>query len=230
MTEATGESSSGEKLWAGKYKSAEEMETALLAQNKEVYKLIDQNKQLSSQVKTVTLVPDVYKVPANLEWVKDEVNDLTVMAKNSGLSQEAFEKFVTELNTKRSVENENFEEQKKAIGQDNLNVITDYVKKNYPESVQKDVLNKFIRDSEARKQALNDRNKKLDTRVPGMDRANSGEQGNSHASKEPEAYDGQNELLKLGKEVEANPSNTFLREKMINLAKEVGHARGLGQK
>jgi len=208
-----------DKLWAGKYKTAEDMETALLSQNKEVYKLLDEKKLLAAKIQE-NLVPESYKVPDGLDHIKGEIDDLKAMARASGLTQDLFVKMISEINTKRIVEYDRFLESKKALGEANVTVLDDYVKKNYPESLHQTILNKLITEPDARKQAMDDRDKRLNSRVSGMDSGNPG----SGITKDSR-YDGEQELAKLAEEYERNPSNTKIKDKLINLATEIGQAR-----
>ena len=211
------------KLWAGKYKTAEEMEVALLRANKETFKIIEEKNQLAEKVKEIPVVPESYAVPAGLEYVTSELSDLKLVAKQSGLSQTMFEKMVTELNTKRSIEHNDFEEKKVSLGTAKMAVLKDYVEKNYPAELQDTILTSLIKDEKARGAAMSDREKRLNSSTPGFNTANPGADGKGGVPYTP--YEGFQETLELARQAEQDPGNLRLREKLINTAAEVGRAR-----
>lgn len=206
-----------ERLWAGKYKTPEDMEAALFAQNKEVYKLIDEKKSLSAKFQEVGVVPETYTVPENLEYIKNDIGDFKKTAKQAGLSQSHFEKIIREMNSKKGLEYTKYEEKKQAIGSETLAVLNDYVKTNYPEPLHETIYSKLITDETARSKAMEDREKRLNSSIPAFAGATPG-------SPRPEAYDGEKAALQAGEEYRKNPTEKN-KQKYIEICAEVSRAR-----
>lgn len=205
------------KLWAGKYKSPEDLEEAY----KNTAKIYQDNQELKKQVEKLSVVPDDYTVPSELGLRQADINEIKAIAKASGLNQDQFIKTAQEMQTRIVKQNEVFEESKKALGEDKLTLINDYVSKNIPKHLHDVVLNKLIRSKDALDEALEHRSKLLNSEAPGMSQAG----GNV-----PEKYDGATELRKAAEECHKDPGNMQKRNKYIELAREVGEARGLGRK
>ncbi len=205
------------KLWAGKYKSPEDLEEAY----KNTAKIYQDNQELKKQVDRLSTVPDDYEVPSELGLRQADVNEIKAIAKASGLNQDQFVKTAQEMQTRIVKQNEAFEESKKSLGEDKLTLINDYVNKNIPKHLHDVVLNKLIRNKDALDEALAHRSKLLNSEAPGMSQA-----GGNVTQK----YDGEAELRKAAEEAHKDPSNMQKRNKYIELAREVGEARGLGQK
>ena len=104
---------------------------------------------------------------------------------------------------------------KSELGQDKLTIITDHIKKNYPESVQQAVLNQVIKDKTAMSDILKERDSRLNSQVPGMDRANQGS---------PTKYDGEKELKEAAEAFRRNPSQKT-KDRYIDVARQVGEER-----
>lgn len=108
-----------------------------------------------------------------------------------------------------------FEERKKVLGDDKINILHDYTKKFLPEKLQEVALNKLIEDEEAMNQALKDRDNRLNSKAPGM---------NSGSTSTPERYDGQKDLLAAREEHRRHPTQKN-REKYIDLCRQIGEER-----
>lgn len=221
MTEVATETKSVEveKLYAGKYKTAEEMETAIIGKDQEYGRLRQTHEDLKKTHDINNVVPESYVVPVGSEIIKDEIAALQEAAKIAQLPQEKFDRISRELIQKKQNELAALDAKRKEVGDANIVILEDYVKKAYPPSVQKTVLDQLITDPAARDEALKHRDKLLNNRAPGMDNGNPGGQAPK------EAYDGQKEMQDLAKRYESNKHDKKLRDKMIETAREVGEQR-----
>lgn len=204
------------KLWAGKYKTVEDLEEAY----KKTAKLYQDYQVLQKQVEVLTKAPDDYDVPTDVVMRGQEIEGLKLIAKNAVLTQEQFNKTARDMQDRVSKQNQAFEDAKKSIGDEKLIVLEDYVKKNYPAKLHEHVLIKLIKDKEAMNDALKDRDARLNSQAPGMSQA-----GGSVTEK----FDGERELKKAAHEYSQDPRDPSKKRRYIELAKDVGHARGLGQ-
>jgi hypothetical protein len=160
--------SAGAKLYAGKYKTPEEMEDAIKAKDNESHKLFEKNKQLQQTLEQSNVAPEHYDLPGGSTAISDELDGIISMAKAASLSQEKFEKLVNERVSAKTNFITQLETAKKELGEPTMNLLTDYVKKNYPENVHETLINGYILNPAARKEALAHREKLLSSRTPGM--------------------------------------------------------------
>lgn len=201
------------RLYAGKYKTIEELEEGY----RNAAGVYNENESLKLQF----AVPEQYQAPTGVLLREAELNDLKSLAKRSGLSQNQFNNMTLEMSQHIKYNIDSLESAKQALGPEKLNLVTDYVKQNYPASLQETVINKLLKDGNAMSDALKDRDQKLNSSVPGMRDA-------STSIPQP-AYDGFKELEKASLEYRQNP-NERNRNLYISLAQEVGESRGLGKK
>ncbi|HSS97000.1 MAG TPA: hypothetical protein VLK33_08220 [Terriglobales bacterium] len=157
------ESNQGEQLYAGKYKTVGELEEGY----KNAAKIFQENDDLKKKFEEVTKVPDAYNVPADLTLHESDLEAVRNEAKNSGLTQAQFEKLARERNARSASKAQSFEEAKKALGADNTNVLQDFLKKSYPDKAAEVLLKQAIVNKEVREQILEQRNKALNSTVPG---------------------------------------------------------------
>lgn len=153
-----------EKLYAGKFSTVEALEEGY-NNGAAVY---EENQKLKSQLTELTSVPQDYTVPTEVKLSENEVNEVKRIAKNSGFSQQHFDKLIRETEQYGHTKNQQFEETKKSLGTEKLNILEDYVKNNYPEKLHQNILNKLIEDKDAREAALTHRQSLLNTSIPGM--------------------------------------------------------------
>lgn len=210
VTEVIG--SSEPKLFAGKYKTVEELEEGYKAS----LRVHLENKELKEKYDEATSVPDSYKVPEGLQLRENEVREIQQIARDSGLTQIQFERTAKAMEERIKSQRESFEAARKEIGDQRLVLIEDYVKKAYPESLQQPVINHIIKDKKAMDDALKHRDQLLDSRVPGID-------GSGNLGKKP-SYDGQKEVMEAAREYERSPTQAN-KDRYIALATEVGHER-----
>ena len=203
------------RLYAGKYKSVEELEKAY---GHSVNAFVEKGK-IEKELERYK-VPEDYSVPDGHNFRDEDVQEIKDISRIAQLSQEQFERTFKEMHTKVVTNAEQhqkeLEERKAAIGDEKLNLLEEYVEKHYPGSVREIVFNKLIRDESAMTDALKDREQKLNTQIPGM----SGAKGVS-----VESYDGQKELTKAAMEYNSKPHDREAKERYLKLSQEVGHAR-----
>ncbi len=197
------------KLYAGKYKSVEELEKAY----KSSAGVFNENKTLKEQLKSFE-VPENYSLPESLSLHEQEIQGLQNIAKTAGLNQEQFNKTLLKMQEQQQQCQIQLEERKKMLG-DTLNVIEDYVTKIYPSTLHSTILNTLIGDENAMSEALKHRNQILNSQVPGL---------GSQRANLFDPTDGKEELANIAKEFRKNPSEKN-RKRYINLANEVAEAR-----
>lgn len=196
------------KLYAGKYKSVEELEKAY----KNSAKVFNDNKALQERLKNYE-VPESYNLP-DVSLPETMLQEIDGLAKAAGLSQKQFNKTLYAMVEQKNQYQTQLENKKKTLG-DKLNIVQDYVTKTYPTSLHTTILNTLIGDENAMSEALKHRDQLLNSQVPGL----SNQQANL-----TDPYDSQQEMLKMAKEYEKNPTNKN-RKRLINLAKEVAEER-----
>ena len=199
------------KLWAGKYKTVEDLEEAY----KNSRRAYTENADLKKQLEVYTNIPDDYELPSDMTLRQDEIKEIKSIAKNAGLTQSHFEKMAKEMESKIKANVDSFEKAKQEAGEDTINVLNDYVTRFYPEKLHETVINKLIKDKDAMSDALKHRDQILNSKVPGLS------QGSTAM---PQVYDGQKEVEKAALEYRKQPTEKN-RERYINLAREVGNER-----
>jgi hypothetical protein len=198
--------------WANKFKNPYELEKAY----GESVKVYNENKQLKQKIEEFQKAPDEYVMPDDLSLAEEDVKELSRIAKESDLSQAHFEKVAKKMSDNAIKAREAWENRKKDIGEEKLNLINDYVQRaNFPEKFQDIIINKIIEDNDAMSEAFKHRDKLLNSQVPGMN------QGTGMPDK---PNDGQKELRDLIIESEKRNSPD-LKDKIIKLAREIGHER-----
>jgi hypothetical protein len=158
------------KLYAGKFKSVEDLEAGY----NNAAKVYQENEDLKKKVDEVTTVPDDYQVPQDVMLHDNDVKDLKEVAKKSALTQTQFERLAMEQNQKVKVMADSFENAKKELGADNLNLLQDFIAKTYPDKVADKMLKEAIKDKDLRQQLLDQRTKMLNSSVPGINRPSNG--------------------------------------------------------
>lgn len=158
------DNNTGEKLYAGKYKTVEELEEGYKKSLPTFQENVDLKKKLEDQTK----VPDMYNTPSDIALHEADLEIIKAEAKNSGLTQAQYEKLVRERNARSAAKHQSFETAKKELGSDNINLLQDFLKKTYPEKVAEKLLNDAIANKEIREALLAQRTAALNTSVPGM--------------------------------------------------------------
>lgn len=202
MSEQNNQEGSGEKLYAGKFKTVEELEAGY----KNTATVYDENQNLKTKVNELSTVPDVYLNPADVQLDQTRIADIQARAKESGMTQAQYEKFVLSDKARLDQHQQSFDNMKKEVGEETINILTDYVKKNYPEPLHDNMLKSFIVNKDARTAALNHRQQLLGNQVPGMNRPAQGGYNVSHE-----------DVKKAYAAKEKNPHDLKARQAYINV-------------
>ncbi|WP_218814589.1 hypothetical protein [Rickettsiella endosymbiont of Dermanyssus gallinae] len=120
------------KLYAGKYKSVEELEKAY----KNSAKVFNENKILQEKLKSYE-VPENYSLP-EVSLAEPVLYDIQQLAKSAGLNQEQFNKTLLSMQEQQLQYQNQLEERKKQLGSQ-LKVVEDYVTKIYPAALHNTV-------------------------------------------------------------------------------------------
>jgi hypothetical protein len=158
------------KLYAGKFKTVEELEAGY----NNAAKVYQDNEDLKKKYDETTKVPDDYQIPSEVQLHENDLAQLKSAAKNSGLTQSQFEKLALAQNQTVRSKLESFENAKKEVGADNLNLLQDFIGKTYPEKAGAALLKEAIKNKEVRDALLEQRTKALNSTVPGSNRVSSG--------------------------------------------------------
>jgi hypothetical protein len=157
----------GEKLYAGKFKTVEELEAGY----KNSLPTFQENETLKKKLEDVTKVPDEYMTPSDVALHEADIAQIKLLAKNSGLTQAQYDKLARETNARTQANVQSFEAAKKELGADKLNMIQDFVKKQYGDKVSDALMKSVITNKELREEILNQRQAALNSAAPGMGRA-----------------------------------------------------------
>ncbi len=198
MTEQVNE----EKLYAGKFKTVEELEAGY--KNSAI--IYDENQNLKTKVSELSTIPENYLNPSDVELDQNRIADIQARAKETGMTQAQYEKFVRSDKARVDKNKESFVNMKKEVGEQTLNILTDYVSKNYPKELQENMLNTFIVNKDARAAALNHRTQLLNNNIPGMNRP---AQTNYNVSQE--------DVAKAYAAKEKNPHDLKARQAYLNI-------------
>lgn len=221
MTDQNSQTSSGTenneetpRKYAGKFDSVEDLEKAY----NEVGQTLRENATLKNEISQLRSAPDEYKISDGVVLQAEDLNDIKRIARAANLSQEHFEKIAEQMADRYKRNVESFETRKKEMGEEKLNVLTDFVKKTYPANVQDVILQRCIENENARSELMEQRDKLLNSRAPGINTGNTGGGGNR------QDYDGQKEVKELASEF-LKSKDPKVRDRLINIAREVGHER-----
>jgi hypothetical protein len=158
------------KLYAGKFKTVEDLETGY----KNAATVYDENEKLKKQMSELSEVPSSYLNPADLEVDQARATDIQARAKEAGMTQAQYEKFLRSDKARVEQQKQNFEKAKKELGEETMNLIQDFVNKAYPKEVAEGIINATVVNKEARQAILNQRQRALDNRMPGMEKPSHG--------------------------------------------------------
>jgi len=204
------------KLYAGKFKTVEELEAGY----KNSLPTFQENEQLKAKVAELGTIPDQYLNPADVELDQNRLTALQARAKAAGMTQAQYEKYVRNEKAVQEQGQQQFENLRKELGEQDLNLLKDYVNKNFPtytDSVKESFLNTLIVNKEARTAALNHRTQLLNNQVPGMNKT----PALGYAVT-------QEDIDKAYKAKNAQPNNLQLRNNYINLLKARGEQKRAG--
>lgn len=192
----------GTKLYAGKFKTVEELENGYNAS----LPTFQENEKLKNQLNEVTKVPDVYLKPEGIELDETRLKSLEARAKEAGMTQAQYNKFLASEKAALDSRKANFEAAKKEVGEQNINLITDYVKNNYPEALHEQMINTFIANKGAREAAFKHREQLIKNPIPGFG-----------ASPPPRYTVSDDDIKKAMAEKDKNPSDMKARQRYMSL-------------
>jgi hypothetical protein len=155
-----------ERLYAGKFKTVEDLEAGY--KNSAV--IYDENTTLKKKVDELSSVPSDYQNPSDVELEESRLTDIRARAKESGMTQVQYEKFVRSDKARVDAHKESFEQAKKDLGEEKTNLLKDYVDKHYPRELGDSMMKTFIMNKDARQAALNHRDQLLNNKLPGMEK------------------------------------------------------------
>ncbi len=192
----------GTKLYAGKFKTVEELENGYNAS----LPTFQENENLKKRLDEVTKVPDVYLKPEGIDLDEARLKNLEARAKESGMTQAQYNKFLASEKAALDSRKSNFENAKKEVGEQNINLITDYVKKNYPEALHEQMINTFIANKAAREAAFQHREQLIKNPLPGF------------GSSTPARYTvSDDDIKKAMAEKDKNPGDMKARQRYMTL-------------
>lgn len=200
-----------ERKYAGKYATVEELEEAY----KSSAAIFEENKTLKKKLEA----PGEYEVPSELTLPAEELQAIKAIAKNANLTQEQFLKTAQDMQTRIHTRQKSYEDQRAAVGEENLNVLTEYVKKNYPASLHDTILSSAIRNNKTREELMSDRGQRLNSQIPGGGNAGIGGGGDKKEN------DTRNHLIKLREAHMEDPRDPKKKEAYIQGCREVGHSK-----
>lgn len=155
-----------DKLYAGKFKTIEDLEAGY----KSSLPVFQENETLKKKVGELTEIPTTYLNPSDVEHDAQRIADIQSRAREAGLTQAQYEKFLRNDKARVEKNKSNFETARKEVGEETINILTDYVSKHYPAELKENMLKTFIGNKDARTAALNHRQQLLNNQVPGMQR------------------------------------------------------------
>lgn len=204
----------GEKLYAGKFKTVDELENGY----KSAATVYQANQNLTQQLEAATKVPDDYVPPVDITMQEDEAKTLKDIAKKSGLTQKQFDaaaKALADQNaiTKQAEVNRQLEIRKQ-LGDDKIALVNEFVSKTYPAQVADAVMKQALTSTEAFRALMAQRDASLNSSVPGM--------SNVGAAPQPVTH---NDVVTARNAHLAQPGNMKLRESYINLIAEQAKSR-----
>ncbi len=165
MTTENKEQNSEEKLYAGKFKTVEDLESGYKAS----LPVFQENETLKKRLAEETKVPEEYQTPKEVAMNEAQLGEIKKIAKSSALTQKQYETLVRETNTRTQAGLEQYENNKKEIGADNLNLMQDFLKKQYGEKAASALLQSAVMNKELREEILSQRTKALNSGAPGFD-------------------------------------------------------------
>ena len=150
MTEAATGEGTQPKKWAGKFDTPEALEEAYNTTGK----VHQDNVELRKKYDDLTKVPEAYTLPETIKVTVKEQALLDRAARKAGLNQDHYSKMVEEFHAEENTKMQALADRRKALGEEKVNVIHDYVKKFYPAKLQDVMFNEIIKDDDAMKQAM----------------------------------------------------------------------------
>lgn len=185
------------KLYAGKYKSVEELSNAYENLQQKYSQTSDEKKRLEERYRA----PDDYRVSATHALSENELSQVREEAKLASLNQEQFDVLVKRKSDEAINRKQRADKIREELGDEKINVLKDYVAKNYPPAIGKEMLEKVILDEKLRTEAFQHRDLTLSNTSPGIG-----------TTSDVYAKVTKTELEELAIKVDKNPANLELRD------------------
>jgi len=199
-------------LYAGKFKTVEELEAGY----NNAAKVYQDNEDLKSKYDSVTKVPDDYAIPQGIELHENDVANIKKTAKESGLTQAQFDKLAMAQNQSVKSKFESFENSKKEIGVDNLNLLQDFISKSYPEKAGAALLKEAIKNKEVRDAILEQRKQALNSSVPGTNKVST---GSYNQVTHKDVHEAREEMMKC-----RGKARIAAQKRYVDLSSKLAHA------
>lgn len=196
-----------EKMYAGKFKSVEELEEGY----KNAAKVYQENEELKQKLNDYQPPVD-YQVP-KLEGLNEQVlKDVQQRAKAAGLNQKQFEAMLMRSQEEAMNQSKYVQDKMKALGDQQLATLKDYVGRRYPKAVQDDIIKKAALDQETYQAILEQRNNELNTQVPGINKVT------------PASYRiNKEDVLNARAEYVKRPQDRALKERYLKMMSNYAH-------
>lgn len=169
QTPATPATTDQPRLYCGKYKTVEELEAA----HNNSAKLYQEKQDLERKAKELELkfeesrkVPDSYQLDEKVSLPESEKTELTALARQAGMTQDQFSKYVLQLAERRKAEQDELAKSKVERG-DKLKQVEEYIAKEYPSELKDLIIDRAIRDKSAFEAIMKHREQRLNTSIPG---------------------------------------------------------------
>lgn len=153
-----------QKKYAGKFDTIEQLEEGY----KNSAKVFQENEDLKNKLSEIEKVPESYMQPDGVELDESDWSDLREIAKHSQLNQTAFDRMAAQRANARAANIAKYDEARKAMSDEEYNVLESYVKKNYAPSLVDKVMKDFVVNGDARKSAMQHRESLLNGTVTGV--------------------------------------------------------------
>lgn len=199
-------------LYAGKFKTVEELEAGY----NNAAKVYQDNEDLKKKFDETTKVPDDYAVSSDVGLHENDLAQLKEAAKESGLTQAQFDKLASKQNQTVKSKFESFENAKKEIGADNLNLLQDFISKSYPEKAGEVLLKEAIKNKDLRETLLNQRKEALNSSVPGTNKVST---GSYNQVTHKDVHEARAEMMKL-----RGKARIAAQKRYVDLSAKLAHA------
>lgn len=220
MSEETSMQETQDRLYAGKFKTVEELEKGY----RESLPVHIKNKELEERLSKIGSVPNEYMVPVGIELSQDKVREIQHISKEAGMNQDQFSNAVKAASIEYHEKMTRLEERKAEIGEQKVNMVKSYLDRNFNsfgEDVKNDLFLKTIENPATMEQIMNDRESQLNSTIPGTDRISISTNPQQSLEKEFK------EACKISS---GNPADAEARNRTIELANQLAEAKKSGRR
>lgn len=214
MTTETGAATSEPTLYAGKFKTVEDLEKGY----KEGYGVHLKNKELEGKLGALTTVPDQYAMPDGVVLDDKQLQEFQSIAREAKMNQGQFDNAIQKFGSNVNEQKSQWEERQKTVGEENINVLKKYVDTkfaSFDEPFRKTMLNTIVGDDNAMSNAMKDREASLNSNVPGV---------NQTGGVPSDIASGRAERDDLARKAMSRPNDKDSRKRLLNICRDLGHA------